>query len=242
MRITDGQRSFADRRPTRSWACAEFLLASMPLPGRDPKPAEKISWRQSDVASAETSEGTGPDDSPEATRRDFLYIATGAFGVVALGAMTWPLIDQMNPDASALALASVDVDISQLNQGESITVMWRGKPVFVRRRTQKEIEEAKAVPLDELKDPLARNPNLPGEAPATDENRAAEAGEEWLVMIGICTHLGCIPLGQQGEYGGWFCPCHGSHYDTAGRIRRGPAPENLLIPPYAFDESVITIG
>ena len=186
------------------------------------------------MATAETSEGT---------RRDFLYIATGAFGAVAVGAMTWPLIDQMNPDASTTALASVDVDVSSLQDGESITVMWRGKPIFVRRRTQKEIDEAKAVPLAELKDPLARNANIPQEAPATDENRAAEVGEAWLVMIGICTHLGCIPLGQQGDFGGWFCPCHGSHYDTAGRIRKGPAPENLLIPPYAFaSEALIKIG
>ncbi len=167
-------------------------------------------------------------------RRDFLLIATGAFAAVGLAAAVWPFIDQMNPDASALALASIDVDISSIEPGQSITVMWRGKPVFIRNRTEAEMIEAREVPISELRDPLARNANLDPNAPATDENRAAAEREQWLVMVGVCTHLGCVPLGQQGNFGGWFCPCHGSHYDTAGRIRQGPAPQNLPVPPLAF--------
>ena len=170
----------------------------------------------------------------EPTRRDFLYVATGAFAAVGAAAAVWPLIDQMNPDASVLALASVETDLSQVEVGQSITVKWRGKPVFIRRRTEKEIAEAKAVPMSALPDPLSRNDNLPEGADASDENRAAPGREEWLIMVGICTHLGCVPLGQRGDFDGWFCPCHGSHYDSAGRIRKGPAPENLEVPVYAF--------
>jgi ubiquinol-cytochrome c reductase iron-sulfur subunit len=140
----------------------------------------------------------------------------------------------MNPDAAALALASIEVDISALEPGMSLTVKWRGKPVFIRNRTEKEIDEAKSVPVSELPDQNARNPNLAADAPATDENRAAAGKEAWLIQIGICTHLGCVPLGQQGPFGGYFCPCHGSVYDTAGRIRSGPAPQNLHIPVYSF--------
>ncbi|NBN63243.1 ubiquinol-cytochrome c reductase iron-sulfur subunit [Microvirga tunisiensis] len=181
--------------------------------------------------------------SAEPTRRDFLYLATGAMGVVGAASVAWPFIDQMNPDASALALASIEVDISAVEVGQSITVTWRGKPVFIRHRTEKEIEEAKAVPLTALPDPLARNSNLPDSAEATDANRAAEGKEPWLVMVGICTHLGCVPIGDAGDFGGWFCPCHGSHYDTAGRIRLGPAPQNLLVPPFAFvEDAKIKIG
>ncbi|MGI6244464.1 MAG: ubiquinol-cytochrome c reductase iron-sulfur subunit [Pseudochelatococcus sp.] len=179
----------------------------------------------------------------EPTRRDFLYIATGAVGAVGVGALVWPFVDQMNPDASTLALSSVEVDVGQVAEGQSITVKWRGKPVFIRHRTPKEIEEAKAVEVSQLVDPLARNGNLPTDAPATDANRAAEGKEAWLVMVGICTHLGCVPLGSQGDYDGWFCPCHGSHYDSAGRIRRGPAPENMHIPAYQFlSDTTIRIG
>jgi ubiquinol-cytochrome c reductase iron-sulfur subunit len=180
----------------------------------------------------------------EPTRRDFLYIATGMAGVVGLGGAVWPFIDQMRPDASTLALSSVEVDVAALEPGMSLTVKWRGKPVFVRNRTPEEIEAAKAVPLAELKDPVARNANLPSDAPATDADRAGGEGREnWLVMIGVCTHLGCIPLGQQGNFGGWFCPCHGSHYDTAGRIRTGPAPENMAVPVFAFiSDTRIRIG
>ncbi len=182
-------------------------------------------------------------DKPEITRRDFLYIATGAVGAVGAALTVWPLIDQMNPDAAALALATVEVDISTVEPGQSLTVKWRGKPVFIRNRTPEEIEAAKSVPVAELPDGVARNANLPATAPADDANRAAAGKENWLVMVGICTHLGCVPLGQQGEYGGWFCPCHGSQYDTAGRIRKGPAPENLAVPLYAFlTDTSIRIG
>jgi ubiquinol-cytochrome c reductase iron-sulfur subunit len=174
------------------------------------------------------------EDQAQPTRRDFLYIATGAMAAVGAAAVAWPLIDQMNPDAAALALASIEVDVSALEPGMSLTVMWRGKPVFIRNRTEQEIEAAKEVPVSQLPDPLARNANLAADAPATDENRGVAGREAWLVQIGICTHLGCVPLGQQGSYGGYFCPCHGSVYDTAGRIRQGPAPENLHIPVYSF--------
>ncbi|WP_306029367.1 ubiquinol-cytochrome c reductase iron-sulfur subunit [Stappia sp. MMSF_3263] len=182
-------------------------------------------------------------DTVEPTRRDFLYIATGAMGAVGAGALAWPFIDQMNPDASALSLASIEVDVSAVEEGQSIKVMWRGKPVFIRNRTAKEIEEANAVPLADLPDTNARNANLAADAEATDVNRAVEGNEALIVMVGVCTHLGCIPLGQAGDFGGWFCPCHGSHYDTAGRIRKGPAPENLLVPPFEFiSEGLIQIG
>ena len=149
-------------------------------------------------------------------RRDFLFTATYAVGAVGAGAVIWPMIDQMNPDASVKALASTEVDVSAVNPGKTITVLWRGKPVFIRRRTSEEIAEARSVKLEDLKHP------------EKDEDRAQNP--EWLVMLGVCTHLGCVPLDQKGDYNGWFCPCHGSHYDTAGRIRRGPAPTNLPIP------------
>jgi len=184
------------------------------------------------------------DASDEPTRRDFLYIATGMAGVVGAGAVAWPFIDQMRPDASTLAVSSIEVDIAALEPGASMVVKFRGKPVFIRNRTPEEIQAAKDVPLDELKDPVARNANLPADATATDVDRVASKDKEnILVMIGVCTHLGCIPLGQQGDFGGWFCPCHGSHYDTAGRIRKGPAPRNLEVPPYAFtSDTKIKIG
>ena len=183
------------------------------------------------------------NDTAEPTRRDFLYIATGAVGAVGAAAFLWPFIDQMNPDAATLALAEIDVDVSQVAEGQSITAKWRGKPVFIRQRTAQEIEEARGTDLGALKDPVARNANLAGDAPATDANRAAEGREQWLVMIGVCTHLGCIPLGQSGNYDGWFCPCHGSHYDTAGRIRQGPAPTNMDIPPFTFtSDTTVRIG
>ena len=179
----------------------------------------------------------------EPTRRDFLFIATGAVGAVGAAFAVWPFVNQMNPDASALALASTEVDIGSIQAGESVTVKWRGKPVVVRNRTEKEIADAKATALGELRDQNARNANLPSDADATDANRAATGKENWFVMVNVCTHLGCIPLGQQGEYGGWFCPCHGSVYDTSGRIRQGPAPLNLALPPYAFtSDTKIVIG
>ena len=196
---------------------------------------------------AETIQDTmNSDDEP--TRRDVILVAAAGFAAVGAAAALWPLLDQMNPDQSALSLATTDVDLSHIDVGQAITVMWRGKPIFIRRRADDEIAAAKAVPVDDLPDPYARNANLPDNAPATDENRAGKDREPWLVMIGICTHLGCIPKGQavgdnRGEFGGWFCPCHGSQYDTAGRIRLGPAPQNLAIPPYNFvSDTKIKIG
>jgi ubiquinol-cytochrome c reductase iron-sulfur subunit len=182
-----------------------------------------------DMAATET--GTA---SEEGTRRDFLYLLTGATMAVGAAATLWPLIDSMNPTADVLALASTEVDLSGVEEGMRITVTWRGKPVFIDHRTNEEIEQARAVPLDELRDPQP------------DDARVIEA--PWLVVVGVCTHLGCVPLGQKsgdprGDYGGWFCPCHGSHYDTSGRIRRGPAPINLVVPEYAFTaDQMIRIG
>jgi ubiquinol-cytochrome c reductase iron-sulfur subunit len=195
------------------------------------------------LSHTDTAEPSSPHPSGH-TRRDFLYIATGAVAAVGVLSTVWPFIDQMNPDAAALALATVDVDISSLTPGASMTVKWRGKPVFIRYRTPEEVAAAKETPLDELKDPVARNGNLDdAAAPATDENRAAPGREDILIMVGICTHLGCVPLGQQGAYNGWFCPCHGSEYDTAGRIRLGPAPENLPVPQYRFlSENTVRLG
>lgn len=178
------------------------------------------------------------------TRRDFLYIVTGVVGAVGAGLAAWPFIDQLSPDAKVEAQAAVEVDVSSLMPGMALTVKWQGKPVFIRNRTDKEMAEARATPMDALKDPKARNANRDADAPAGDAERSAGAGREnWIVMIGSCTHLGCVPLGQAGEFGGWFCPCHGSVYDTAGRIRKGPAPENLHIPKYSFiSDHVIRIG
>ncbi len=185
---------------------------------------------------------------PGATRRDFLYYATGGAGAVVAGAAVWPLINQMNPAADVRALSSIRVDVGGVEPGTQITVKWLGKPVFIRRRTEDEIAAANEVDVDTLPDPIARNANIEGDAPAIDENRSLvqpgdSNAEEWLVMMGVCTHLGCVPLGDAGDFGGWFCPCHGSHYDTAGRIRKGPAPTNLPIPVAEFaDESTIVLG
>ena len=168
----------------------------------------------------------------DTTRRDFLYIATGAVAAGGVVMAAWPFINQMNPSAAVLALASIEVDISSVQPGQQVTVKYRGHPLFVRRRTPKEINTARAVNVAELPDPFARNANLPDDAPATDANREYKA--EWLILIGVCTHLGCTPTVFEGDYGGWLCHCHGSQYDTAGRIRKGPAPQNLAVPTYAF--------
>lgn len=178
------------------------------------------------------------------TRRDFLYYATAGAGAVAGGAAVWTLVDQMNPSADVKALSSIFVDVSGIAVGTQLTVKWRGKPVFIRRRTPEEIEAARTVELAELIDPLAENANKPAEADASDANRALDEAGEWLVMMGVCTHLGCVPLGNaSGDFGGWFCPCHGSHYDTSGRIRKGPAPRNLDVPVAAFvDATTIKLG
>ena len=164
-------------------------------------------------------------------RRDFLFTATTAVGAVGAAAVVWPMIDQMNPDASVKALASTEVDVSSLTPGNTLTVLWRGKPVFIRRRTPDEIAEARSVNLDDLPDPQK------------DEDRVKEGKDEWLVMLGVCTHLGCVPLKDKGDYNGWFCPCHGSHYDVSGRVRKGPAPTNMEIPKFEFvNSNTIKIG
>ena len=174
---------------------------------------------------ADSKGGNGNDTG----RRDFLYVAAGGMSAVGLAAMVWPFIDQMNPSKDVLALSSIEVDLSGIEVGQSITVKWRGKPVFIRHRTEEEIAEARKVALTDLPDPQS------------DEERAAKP--EWLIMVGVCTHLGCVPLGQQGEFNGWFCPCHGSHYDTSGRIRKGPAPTNLPVPTHVFlDDDKVKIG
>ena len=188
----------------------------------------------------------------EPTRRDFIHIFSATTAAAGAAAVVWPLVHQMNPDASVLALSTKEVDLSAVEVGQAIKVFWQGKPVFIRHRTPAEIEAAEGIPISALKDPEARNANIDNGVDATDDNRTSSAdGEpkpEWLVLVGVCTHLGCIPLGttageNKGEYGGWFCPCHGSHYDTAGRIRKGPAPENLPIPPFQFiSDNVIRIG
>ncbi|MFQ5983972.1 MAG: ubiquinol-cytochrome c reductase iron-sulfur subunit [Alphaproteobacteria bacterium] len=175
--------------------------------------------------------GEGPEGPP---RRDFLYLATGAVAAVGTAVTVWPLIDSMNPSADVLALAAIEIDLEPVAVGQSITVAWRGQPVFVRHRTPEEIAAARADDSADLKDP--------------EPDAARTQREEWLVLVGICTHLGCVPLGQnaadpRGEWGGWFCPCHGSHYDTSGRIRKGPAPTNLPVPPYTFlDDNLVRIG
>ncbi|MBO9466947.1 Ubiquinol-cytochrome c reductase iron-sulfur subunit [Pelagimonas phthalicica] len=193
-------------------------------------------------------------DDHEGTRRDFLYYATAGAGAVTAGAAAWPLVNQMNPSADVLALSSIRVDVSGVEPGTQLTVKWLGKPVFIRHRTGEEISKAKEqneafLAGEAVIDPLARNANLSdGAADASDANRTmpspeGEAPQAWVVQMGVCTHLGCVPLGDAGEYDGWFCPCHGSHYDLAGRIRKGPAPENLPIPPAQWvDGSTIKLG
>ncbi len=183
------------------------------------------------------------EEHDDGSRRDFLYYATGGAGVVLTGAAVLPMVNQMNPSADVQAASTMRVDVSGVEPGTQVTILFQGKPVFVRRRTADEIEAARAVDLGDLIDNAARNENV-GEVDAADQNRALDENGEWLVMLGLCTHFGCVPIGDgAGDYGGWFCPCHGSHYDTSGRIRKGPAPENLPVPTAAFvDETTILLG
>jgi len=175
-----------------------------------------------------------PKDLEDENKRDFLGLTAASFGAVGAGSVAWPLVNSLNPAKDTVALSTIEVDISTIEPGQAKTEMWQGKPVFIRRRTPEEIEEARAVDVADLVDK------------ETDDVRVKK--EEWLVLVGVCTHLGCIPTGQKmsetrGDYGGWFCPCHGSHYDTSGRIRKGPAPKNLPVPPYEFvSDTIIKIG
>jgi ubiquinol-cytochrome c reductase iron-sulfur subunit len=190
-------------------------------------------------SAATTADGSlapaGHDD-PNVTKRDFLKLVTTAGAAVGVGAIAWPLIDSMNPSRDVLALSTIEADLAPIPEGSAITVVWRGKPVFLRHRTATEIKEAEDVDVASLRDPQ------------TDAARVKSGHDQWLVVIGICTHLGCVPLGNKpteprGEFGGWFCPCHGSQYDTSGRIRLGPAPLNLALPPYEFQtDTKIRIG
>lgn len=188
------------------------------------------------------------DVADEPNRRDFIHIATTAFLVIGGAAALWPAVDQMNPSQATLAEGTIDVDIAPIEQGQGITVMWRGKPVFIRHRTPEEIEAARDVDVSELPDPEVYAMGDKAGLPATNDNITAEGYPQWLVVIGICTHLGCIPKGNKatenrGEYGGYFCPCHGSHYDTAGRVRKGPANRNLQLPLFTFlSDTTIQLG
>ena len=175
---------------------------------------------------------TASSSAHPATRRDFLFVATGAVAAVGGAAVVWPLVSQMNPDASTIAAgAPIEVDLSPIAEGQDIKVFWRGKPIYIMNRTKKQIEEARSVNVSSLPDPQ------------TDQSRVKEGHDNWLVVIGICTHLGCIPIAHEGNYDGFFCPCHGSQYDSSGRIRQGPAPLNLYVPPYNFvSDTKIKIG
>ena len=186
------------------------------------------------MADSATGASHGGSAGDGETRRDFLYLAAGAMGAVGTAIALWPFVDSMNPSAEVRALSTIEVDLSPITVGQRVTVVWQSKPIFIDYRTQKQIDEARAVNIADLRDP------------ATDEQRAPRP--DWLIMIGICTHLGCIPKGQNpgdpvGEFGGWLCVCHGSQYDTAGRIRKGPAPRNLVLPPYKFlNDTTVKIG
>ena len=190
----------------------------------------------SDIDHASVREAITTVGTPDPTKRDFLKLLTGAAAGIGAVSLAWPFIDSMAPAKDVLALSSIEVDLAPIPEGQGITAVWQGKPIFLRHRTADEIKEAQNTPLKDLIDP------------ATDASRVKPGKEQWLVAIGICTHLGCIPLGNKasdprGEYGGWFCPCHGSQYDTSARVRHGPAPANLALPPYAFtSDTKIKIG
>lgn len=182
------------------------------------------------------------DQEGEPDRRDVLYLATGVVGAVGVASAIWPLIDQMNPSASVLALSTIEEDISALEPGQQMVVTFLGSPVFVRRMSDADIESARNVDIGSLPDGDARNPNI-SDADASLENRLVDPNRDIIVMNGVCTHLGCVPVGDgAGDFGGWFCPCHGSHYDSAGRIRKGPAPENLPVPVASLDGDILKLG
>ena len=189
-----------------------------------------------DTASATVRGAITTVGAADPTKRDFLKLLTGSAVAIGVGALVWPFIDSMNPAKDVLALSSIEVDLAPIQEGQAITAVWRGKPIFLRNRTADEIKAAETTPLNQLIDPQS------------DADRVKAGKEKWLVVIGICTHLGCVPLGNKvtdprGDYGGWFCPCHGSQYDTSGRVRHGPAPTNLGLPPYAFiGDTKIKIG
>lgn len=190
----------------------------------------------STTSPAELHQVLGHAGETQATKRDFLKLVAGAGAAIGVGAIIWPLVDSMNPAGDVLALSSIEVDLSSIAEGMGITAVWRGKPIFVRHRTPDEIKTVEAVPLNQLIEP------------ASDQSRIKDGHAQWIVLIGICTHLGCVPLGNKptdprGDFGGWFCPCHGSQYDVSGRVRHGPAPANLALPPYAFESATkIKIG
>jgi ubiquinol-cytochrome c reductase iron-sulfur subunit len=196
-------------------------------------PQEVSSMSESAAPNATSGHGHGHGSEGE-TRRDFLTLTATALSGIGAALALWPFIDSMNPAKDVLALSTTDVDLSPITEGQRVTVKWRGKPVFIDHRTKDQIDAARKVEMSELVDPQ------------TDEDRVQKA--EWLIMVGVCTHLGCVPLGQKetdprGEYGGWFCPCHGSQYDTSGRIRQGPAPKNLVVPTYQFtNDTSVSIG
>jgi ubiquinol-cytochrome c reductase iron-sulfur subunit len=207
--------------PPRGSRAPAASLGVVSLPGAAPPAAAEKGFGIVTTAS-----------SADSTRRDFLFVATGAAAAVGTVFTAWPFISQMNPDASTIAAgAPIEVDLTPIAEGQDIKVFWRGKPIYISHRTKKQIEEARSVPVSSLPDPQS------------DQSRVKEGHDQWLVVIGICTHLGCIPIAHEGNYDGFFCPCHGSQYDTSGRIRQGPAPSNLAVPPYQFvSDSKIQIG
>ena len=194
-----------------------------------PEPRSKGSCKVADTVVGATSDPHSPGDDPN--RRDFIHIAAGIAAAGAAASLVWPLVDQMNPAADTLALASIEFDLSKVEEGGQVVVKWRGKPLFVRHRSPQQIAAAVKDDAADMRDP------------ATDEARHKLGKAEWLILVGTCTHLGCVPTVGGGEYGGWFCPCHGSVYDTSGRIRKGPAPKNLVVPDYAFlSDTKIKVG
>ena len=184
-----------------------------------------------DAVATTNTDGHGAPPGDDPSRRDFIHIAAAVAAVGGVGAVAWPLIDQMNPSDDTLALASIEFDLSKVVMGQQVVVKWRSQPVFVRYRTAKEIADAVAADHTDLRDP------------ATDASRHKPGKSQWLILVGVCTHLGCVPSFGGGDFGGWFCPCHGSQYDTSGRIRKGPAPKNLAVPDYAFlSDTKVKIG